>query len=221
MIHCIGSVLDGDNLGTVLGELGKLDFRDGRVTAGWAARAVKNNLQAASSGGSHARVTQVVLQKLSVNEVLMAAALPRQFSPLLISRYEPGMSYGAHVDDAFMGSPPMRTDLSFTLFLSRPEDYSGGELVIEQTDGEHGYKLDAGSLVLYPSTTLHRVEPVKSGIRIVVVGWIQSLCADPRLREILFDLARVRTSLAGQENAAGLIALLNKSYSNLLRMASV
>ncbi len=220
MIHCIGSVLDGDSLGAVLGELDGLEFRDGRVTAGWAARPVKNNLQAVSTGDSHARVLQLVLQKLAANEVLMAAALPRQFSPLLISRYEPGMSYGAHVDDAFMGTPRMRTDLSFTLFLSRPDNYEGGELVIEQMDGEHGYKLEAGSLVLYPSTTLHRVEPVKSGIRIVVVGWIQSLCADPRVREILFDLARVRMALAGQENATGLVGLLSKSYSNLLRLAS-
>jgi len=220
MIHCIGSLLDSNSLNAVLRELDGLEFRDGRVTAGWAARQVKNNLQATSTGGNYARVTQVVQQKLSVNEVLLAAALPRQFSPLLISRYEPGMRYGAHVDDAFMGTPPMRTDLSFTLFLSRPEDYAGGELVLEQTDGEHEYKLAAGSLVLYPSTTLHRVEPVESGRRTVVVGWIQSLCADPRMREILFDLSRVRVTLAGQENAAGLVALLNKSYSNLLRLAS-
>ena len=220
MIHCIDSVLDRDSLAAVLAELGGLAFADGRATAGWAARRVKNNLQAAGSGDSHARICQLVMQKLATNEVLVAAALPRQFSPLLISRYETGMSYGTHVDDAYMGSPPMRTDLSFTVFLSRPEDYAGGELVLEQTDGEHGYKLGAGSLVLYPSTTLHRVEPVGSGTRSVVVGWIQSLCVDPRLREILFDLSRVRASLAGQAQAAELAALLNKSYSNLLRLAS-
>jgi PKHD-type hydroxylase len=220
MIHCIGSVFDRESLSTLLAELSGLEFHDGRVTAGWAARRVKNNLQAASTGGSHARITKRVLEALAGNEVLLAAALPRQFSAPLISRYEPGMGYGTHVDDAFMGSPPMRTDLSFTLFLSEPGDYAGGELVIEQADGEHGYKLEAGSLVLYPATTLHRVEPVTSGRRTVVVGWIESLCADPRHREILFDLSRVRMSLAGHPEAVGLVALLNKSYSNLLRLAS-
>lgn len=119
-----------------------------------------------------------------------------------------------------MGSPPMRTDLSFTLFLSRPDDYSGGDLIMKQADGDHGFKLEAGSLVLYPPTSSHRVEPVTSGTRTVVVGWIQSLCADPRMREILFDLSRVRETLFQQDPASPMINLINKSYSNLLRLSS-
>ena len=220
MILCIGSVLDRQSLEAVHGDLGTLSFRDGRTTAGWAARPVKKNLQAVGDAAGHARICQLVLQKLAANEVLLAAALPRLFSPLLISRYEVGMSYGAHVDDAIMGSPPMRTDLSFTLFLSQPDDYAGGDLIMEQSDGDHGFKLEAGSLVLYPSTTLHRVEPVTMGTRTVVVGWIQSLCADPRMREILFDLSRVRKSLFEQDPASPMLNLINKSYSNLLRFSS-
>lgn len=220
MILCVGSILDRQSLEAMQGDLGKINFRDGRATAGWAARPVKKNLQASGETAGHTRICQLVLQKLAANEVLVAAALPRLFSPLLISRYEVGMSYGAHVDDAIMGSPPMRTDLSFTLFLSQPDDYAGGDLVMEQADGDHGFKLEAGSLVLYPSTTLHRVEPVTKGTRTVVVGWIQSLCADPRIREILFDLSRVRKSLFEQDPASPMLSLINKSYSNLLRLSS-
>jgi PKHD-type hydroxylase len=220
VIFCIASVLDGQSLESVRTDLEEIDFRDGRATAGWAARPVKNNLQSSGTTASHARITQLVLDKLCASEVLQAAALPRMFSPLLISRYEPGMSYGSHVDDAYMGSPPMRTDLSFTLFLSGPGDYSGGELIIEQPDGDHGFKLEAGSLVLYPSTTLHRVESVSAGTRTVVVGWIQSLCADSRIREILFDLSRVRLALLGHDRSSEALRLLNKCYSNLLRLSS-
>ena len=220
MFLCISSVLDRQSLEAVHRDLGEIGFRDGRATAGWAARPVKKNLQAAGDTAGHARICQLVHRKLASNEVLLAAALPRTYSQLLISRYEVGMSYGAHVDDAIMGSPPMRTDLSFTLFLSRPEDYSGGELIMEQVDGDHGFKLEAGSVVLYPSTTLHRVEPVTSGTRTVVVGWIQSLCTDARVREILFDLSRVRKTLFEQDPASPMLNLLNKSYSNLLRLSS-
>ncbi len=220
MILCIASVLDGQSLESVRTDLDGLDFQDGRATAGWAARAVKYNLQSASKTAIHARITRLVLEKLSANEVLQAASLPRTFSQLVISRYETGMSYGSHVDDAYMGSPPMRTDLSFTLFLSPPESYCGGELIFEQPDGDHGFKLEAGSLVLYPSTTLHRGESVTGGRRTVVVGWIQSLCADSRTREILFDLSRVRKTLFEQDRSSEALKLLNKCYSNLLRLSS-
>lgn len=220
MILCVSSVLDVPDLEKIRAELGQLEFRDGRATAGWAARPVKNNLQAPGDAAGHGRISKLVFQKLTANEVVAAAALPRTYSPMLISRYETGMSYGAHVDDAIMGSPPMRTDLSYTLFLSGPGDYAGGELVMEQADGDHGFKLEAGSLVLYPSTTLHRVEPVTSGTRTVVVGWIQSLCADSQMREILFDLSRVRKAMFEQDPKSEALRLLNKSYSNLLRLSA-
>jgi PKHD-type hydroxylase len=217
MILCIASVLDPAALATVRTELAGAKFEDGRRTAGWAAQSVKNNVQLPSDSTSHARVTQIAIEAISSHEVVMAAALPRAFRPPLVSRYETGMSYGRHVDDAVMGTPTMRTDLSFTLFISDPAEYEGGELVLEMPEGDHSYKLDAGSVVLYPSTMLHRVDPVVSGVRTVVVGWIQSLVADPRMREALFDLYRVRRMLFEREGKSEGLDLLNKTYSNLLR----
>jgi PKHD-type hydroxylase len=217
MILCIPSVLDASALATVRGELSGAKFEDGRRTAGWAAQSVKNNTQLAGESAAHATITKLAMDALSSHEVVLAAALPRAFRPPLVSRYETGMSYGRHVDDAVMGAPAMRTDISFTLFISDPADYEGGELVLEMPEGEHSYKLDAGSVVLYPSTALHRVDPVTRGERTVVVGWIQSLVADPRLREALFDLYRVRRSLFQREGRSEELDLLNKTHSNLLR----
>ncbi len=220
MILCIASVLDASALAKVRAELAGAKFEDGRKTAGWAARSVKNNLQLPGGTDAHRNVAQLAIDALTANEIVQAAALPRAYRPPLVSRYEAGMGYGRHVDDAVMGSPPMRTDLSFTLFISDPADYEGGELMLEMSEGDHSYKLDAGSVVLYPSTMLHRVEPVRSGVRNVVVGWIQSLVSDPRLREALFDLYRVRRTLFEREGKSEALDLLNKTHSNLLRAFS-
>jgi PKHD-type hydroxylase len=217
MILCIASVLDPAALATVRAELAGAQFEDGRRTAGWAAQSVKNNVQLSSDSASHAKVTKIAIDAMTSHEIVMAAALPRAFRPPLVSRYETGMSYGRHVDDAVMGSPAMRTDLSFTLFISDPAEYEGGELVLEMPEGDYTYKLDGGSVVLYPSTMLHRVDPVVSGVRSVVVGWIQSLVADPRMREALFDLYRVRRMLFEREGKSDALDLLNKTHSNLLR----
>ena len=220
MILCIASVLDASALAKVRAELAGAKFEDGRKTAGWAARSVKNNLQLPGGTDAHRNVAQLAIDALTANEIVQAAALPRAYRPPLVSRYEAGMGYGRHVDDAVMGSPPMRTDLSFTLFISDPADYEGGELMLEMSEGDHSYKLDAGSVVLYPATMLHRVEPVRSGVRNVVVGWIQSLVSDPRLREALFDLYRVRRTLFEREGKSEALDLLNKTHSNLLRAFS-
>jgi PKHD-type hydroxylase len=217
MILCIESVLAESTLESVRGELAGANFESGRKTAGWAAQSVKNNLQLPGADAAHARITQVVIDAMSTHEIVVAAALPRAFRPPLVSRYETGMGYGMHVDDAVMGSPPMRTDLSYTVFISGPSDYEGGELVLDMPEGEHSYKLEAGSVVLYPSTTLHRVDPVSRGVRNVVVGWIQSLVADPRMREALFDLYRARRQVFEREGKSETFDLLSKTHSNLLR----
>ena len=125
-------------------------------------------------------------QALLAHPVFKAVARPKQLVGLLVSRYRPGMEYGLHVDDAMMQG--VRTDLSFTLFLSAPEAYEGGELVIEGNDAENAIKLPAGSAVVYPTTSLHRVAPVTAGERLVVVGWVRSLIRRADQREILFDL---------------------------------
>jgi PKHD-type hydroxylase len=146
--------------------------------------------------------------------------MPKTLRPLLFSRYTSGMGYGDHVDNALMGEKPsMRSDLSFTLFLSGPADYEGGELVIEDTtQGTHAHKLDAGSLVLYESSSLHRVEPVRSGVRQVAVGWVQCLVRDPRQRQILFDLEVLRLQLFQQQGKTAQFDTLSKTASNLMRM---
>jgi PKHD-type hydroxylase len=218
MILCIGDVLTADELADIDRLLADASFVEGRRTAGWAARDVKHNLQLSSKAPQHARATAIVRAALARNQMLQSAALPRALTPLLFSRSETGMGYGAHVDNAMMGNPPLRTDLAFTLFLSSPDDYAGGALVIDEAAGEQSFKLAAGALVLYPATTLHRVETVISGVRNVVAGWVQSLVRDPRGREMLFDLDRARRALFERDGKSAEFDLLTKTYSNLLRL---
>lgn len=220
MTLCIANILSGEELSRARAALDEAEFRDGRDTAGWSARLVKNNRQLAPESGEHRRISGIVLEALQKNEVLQAAALPCSWRPPMVSRYEAGMAYGPHVDDAIMGPPAMRTDLSYTVFLSDPVTYGGGELVLEDQEGEHSFKLEAGSAVVYASTTIHRVEPVESGQRDVVVGWMQSLCPDPRHREILFDLYRLRKECFARGGKTEEFDLLSKTYSNLLRLFS-
>lgn len=220
MILCISGVLTSQELARIASSLDAAVFEDGRNTAGWSARLVKNNRQLTAGSDAHRLISDLALEAIGRNEVLQAAALPRAYRPPLVSRYETGMGYGPHVDDAIMGPPPMRTDLSYTLFLNDTDGYEGGELILEDSEGDRSYKLDAGSMVVYPSTTLHRVEPVRSGVRNVVVGWMQSLVPDPRHREILFDLYRVRNASFEKHGKSEEFDLLSKSYSNLLRLFS-
>lgn len=220
MILCIAGVLDIASLERIRAVLRDAPFVDGKATAGWVAKAVKHNLQLARDCAAHGEVTALINAALAKNETLQAAALPRELRAPIIGRYETGMSYGSHVDDAIMGEPPMRTDLAYTLFLDPPQSYDGGELVLDEAGGEAVYELEAGSLVLYPATTLHRVNEVTRGRRTVAVGWIQSLCPDPRHREVLFDLYRVRKTVYARGGKSEEFDVLCKTYSNLLRQFS-
>lgn len=202
-----------DALQSTLGDPGL--FVDGRQTAGWHARQVKRNLQARRGGVVDDALAKVEAALLA-HEVFVAAARPKAIVRLLISRYEPGMTYGTHVDDALMGG--VRTDLSFTLFLCEPESYGGGALVIDDAYGERAVKLPAGELFLYPSTTLHRVEPVTEGVRLAVVGWVRSFVRDGERREVLFDLDTALRSVHQSEGKTPLFDLLAKTRTNLLRM---
>jgi PKHD-type hydroxylase len=157
--------------------------------------------------------------------------LPKIVRAPFLSHYLPGMAYGTHVDNAVMAinqdvstekshdsnQPQMRADVSFTLFLSEPGTYTGGELVIESTQGEQSFKLPAGAMVLYPSSTLHRVETVSKGVRYAAVSWVQSLVQDPAKREILFDLATARQLLFDAYGKTKEFDLVAKTQSNLLR----
>lgn len=224
MIVAIANVLDAERLREVRQLLAQGEYVDGTQTAGWHARLVKDNRQLA--GGGQARQANAIVRKaLLENEVFRAAVLPRRLRGMLFSRYQGGNAYGAHVDDALMGAGPsaeddgerMRSDVSMTVFLSDPESYDGGELVIETTGGEQSYKLPAGSLVAYPSTTLHRIAPVTDGVREVAVGWVQSLVRAPDCREILFDLDTARRAVFEQAGKSREFDLISKSYANLLR----
>lgn len=219
MFICIGNVLNATQLQQAKDLLDDQPFESGSRTAGWSAALVKNNEQLTPSSRHYGKLQQLVADALSGNEVFALAAMPKAMRPILFSRYQAGMGYGDHVDNALMGeSPRIRSDLSFTLFLSSPDEYQGGELAIEDMQGTQSYKLDAGALVLYPSDTLHRVEPVTSGVRQVAVGWVQSLIRDPRQRQIIFDLETVRRQLFQQQGKTPQFDSLSKSVSNLWRM---
>ena len=218
-MFCIADVLSASQLRDVRQLLDEQPYQAGTRTAGWAATLVKNNEQLDPAARHYEALQKLVVSALTSNEVFVLAAMPKAMRPILFSRYSAGMGYGDHVDNAVMGDDArIRSDLSFTLFVSAPDEYGGGELAIEDTRGTQAYKLDAGALVLYASDTLHRVEPVTSGVRHVAVGWIQSLVRDPRQRQILFDLEVVRRQLFQAQGKTAQFDLLSKSVSNLWRM---
>ncbi len=190
-------------------------FSPGKATAGWHARERKHNLQARSEPAVQSLLARVA-EALTVHPLIRSAARPRAVVRLLLSRYDSGMSYGTHVDDALMDG--QRTDLSFTVFLNAPDDYDGGRLVIDEPAGERAFAMPAGDMLLYPSTSLHRVEPVTRGRRLVLVGWFRSHVRSAEAREMLFDLDRVIATLRAGGNAGESLDLLLKTRSNLLRL---
>jgi PKHD-type hydroxylase len=213
-------VLGPDDLGRVQAELAELSWVSGKRTAGAAARGVKENLQADGSLPRVKELERFVVEALRRHPLFEIAARPARISRLLFSRYEPGMTYGAHTDDALMGKgdDKLRTDLAFTIFLAARESYEGGALVIESALGEQSVKLEVGDAILYPAGSIHHVAPVASGVRLAAVGWLQSFVSDASQREILFDLAVTRTRLAQTSVAREDLLTLDKSISNLLRM---
>jgi PKHD-type hydroxylase len=176
---------------------------------------VKNNLQAGNDAALQ-KLREKLTAKIGEHPLFRMVARPKQLSPLILSRYEPGMAYGSHVDDAIMGG--MRSDVSFTLFLSDLDTYDGGALVIETSAGEEDVRLPAGSMVVYSSTTLHRVAEVTRGARLAAVGWARSFIRDPAQRELLFDLDTARQSLFQKQGKTAEFDLLSKTSANLLRM---
>lgn len=199
----------------------KAEWIDGKVTAGHQSARAKNNLQLPENHPLSLQMGEMILESLERNLLFMSAALPLKVFPPLFNRYEGGHSFGNHIDNAIRqiaGTPHrIRTDLSATLFLTNPEDYEGGELVIEDTYGVHKIKLPAGHLILYPATSLHNVRPVTKGARISSFFWIQSMVRDDGKRSILFDmdLAIQRLSEVVPEHSS--VIQLTGVYHNLLR----
>jgi PKHD-type hydroxylase len=213
-------VLGAEDLALVRDGLAAIPWRSGKRTAGAFARGVKDNLQADNSSPQIAALERFVAEALARHPLFEIAARPARLSRLMFSRYEPGMTYGDHVDDALIGpaDDKLRTDLAFTLFLAEPGAYQGGALVIETALGAQEIKLAAGDAILYPCGAIHHVAPVSEGARVAAVGWVQSFVADAGQRETLFDLSIARGRLTDGGAPREHVLLLDKSIANLLRM---
>ncbi|NOT55237.1 MAG: Fe2+-dependent dioxygenase [Deltaproteobacteria bacterium] len=219
MLVQIANLLSLDVVAHINRVLGQASWIDGRITAGHQSERVKRNLQLPEDSPAARELGAIILAALSRNALFISAALPRRIFPPLFNRYEPGMIFGAHVDNALRGSGnPLRTDLSATLFLSNPEDYDGGELLIDDTYGCHSVKLPAGHLILYPATSLHRVNPVTRGVRTSSFFWVQSFVRDDAKRTLLFDLDATTQRLTHRLQDAPELLQLTACYHNLMRM---
>ncbi|MEQ8558047.1 MAG: Fe2+-dependent dioxygenase [Henriciella sp.] len=218
MYFSVPDVLPPEDVNRVRKKAAQLDWADGRSTAGRTAKTVKSNLQADLTSDLGQGLHDFLMKAISGHSLVKRSARPKRFSRLLLSRTEGGGHYGYHVDNAIMGRDghQLRTDLSFTLFLSDPESYDGGELNMMLPAGDFDAKPAAGTLILYPSGALHQVKPVTSGSRLACVGWIESRIQRQDQRELLFDLETVRASLQSGQNEQRLV--IDKSISNLIRM---
>ncbi len=216
MILVIPDVLDADQIKQLRAKLTTLKFVDGAQTAGVAAQQVKNNLQADMASPEYGQINNWILPIIGNNELFETACLPFKFTRVRFSRYRDNMTYGAHIDEPMMGE--IRSDISFTLFLTDPGEYDGGELFMNEPGGDRAFKLKPGHMIAYPSTTLHRVAPVTRGERLVAFGWVQSLVRDAAHRETLFDLYRARIGLLERSGCEREADLVGKSRSNLMRM---
>lgn len=221
LVH-LRSILTSAAAAALLARLEDSAWGDGQATAGFQSGAVKRNLQIGPDSAEGRALGEVVLRALEASPAFLSAALPRQVFPPLFNRYDAGMGFGTHVDNAVRQVPlsgqRLRTDLSATLFLSDPASYDGGELVIEDTYGAHRVKLPAGDMVLYPSRSLHRVEPVTRGSRVASFLWLQSMVRSRDQREMLYDLDLSVQDLAARRDPNDpTVVRLTGLYHNLLR----
>lgn len=222
MLLHISDVLTPEAAAAHHAALAAAEWIDGRATAGYQSARTKHNRQLAEDHPLAQELSGQMVAALEKNPLFMGAALPLRVFPPLFNCYEGGGSFGTHVDNAVRqvtGTPHrIRTDLSATLFLTPPEDYDGGELIVEDTYGTHSVKLPAGHLVLYPSTSLHHVRPVTRGARISSFFWIQSMIRDDGQRTLLFDLDVAIQALAGEAPGHPSAVPLTGVYHNLIRM---
>lgn len=222
MLLHIAEVLTRQQVLDIRRELDAAEWADGRATAGAQGALVKRNQQLPPDSALGRHIGTQLLQRLRAHPQFVSAALPRQLHPPLFNRYEGGGHYGLHVDAAVMYPPgsagPLRSDLSCTLFLCEPEDYEGGELEVVDTYGTHEVKLPAGDLVLYPSSSLHRVAPVTAGARVCSFFWVQSLVRDDAQRGLLYELDQALQALRARIGDEAEVMTLTAHYHNLLRM---
>ncbi len=222
MLLTIDKLLNAAQLDKIHEILAKAEYEDGKVTAGMAAARVKHNQELKLPPRSVELLLRIIMSTLGHNATFRSAALPLKMADPIFARYQPGMTYGDHVDDPIMGAsgPKFRTDVSMTIFLNDADAYAGGELVIRTTWGEKRVKLNAGDAVIYPSASVHRVDPVTDGERLVCVTWIQSFVRDAARRELLFELDQAREVLLKNDPDSDTTKQVDRSYVNLLRMWS-
>ncbi len=224
MLITIADVLTAEQVGQARKMLAEANWVDGRVTAGYQAQEVKRNMQIPEGSPAAVALGEMVLGGLARSPRFMSAGLPLRVFPPMFNSYSGGQTFGTHVDTAIRqvasSGQRIRTDLSATLFLTAPEEYDGGELVVEDAYGTHSVKLPAGHMVLYPATSLHRVEPVTRGARVSSFFWVQSMVREDSQRALLFDLDTAIQRLALVQGSAEVKASgvqLTGVYHNLLR----
>lgn len=221
MLLQVPDVLTSEQVAHARRLLDSAEWVDGRVTAGRQSAQVKDNLQLPEGHPVAQELGDIILTALQGNQLFVSAALPLRVFPPLFNLYRGGQSFGNHVDNAvrqITGTPlRIRTDLSATLFLADPSEYDGGELVVEDTYGVHAVKLPAGHLILYPATSLHRVQPVTRGTRLASFFWIQSMVRDDGVRTLLFDLDTAIQRLNVDVPTHPSVVQLTAVYHNLVR----
>ncbi|HCB1500104.1 PKHD-type hydroxylase [Klebsiella oxytoca] len=220
MMYHIPAVLSPQEVHYFTTQLQQADWVDGRVTTGDQGAQVKNNQQVDTRSSLYGELQATVVAALNRSSLFFAAALPKTLSSPLFNRYQQSETYGFHVDGAVRSQAQggwMRTDLSATLFLSAPESYEGGELVVNDTYGQHSVKLPAGDLVLYPSSSLHCVTPVTLGTRVASFLWVQSMIRDDKHRAMLFELDGNIQKLKNRHGESDEVLSLLNLYHNLLR----
>ncbi len=222
MLLVIPGVLDSRKLSQVRSLLAQGRFVDGRLSAGKTAKRVKHNEELQSDARQMEQLNGLVMGPLAQHPLYQAAAMPYRVAAPYYARYTSGMSYGDHVDDPVMGPPggQYRSDISTTVFLNGPDEYEGGELVIRTTYGEQRLKPAAGDAVIYPSSSLHHIDEVISGERLVAVTWTQSMLRDPDKRELIFQLYQARENLLRTQPESEAATQVDHAYVNLMRMWS-
>jgi PKHD-type hydroxylase len=222
MLVCVPDVLSKSEVAEFRGVMDSTPWEDGRSTAGAQSAMVKNNEQLAPNGEASRRLGDRVIKALAAHPLFVSAAIPKHIFPPLFNRYGVGQHFGVHVDNAVRGDHltglRIRTDLSVTLFLSEPDEYDGGELVVEDYYGSHEVKLPAGHLVLYPATSLHTVTRITRGVRVASFFWLQSMIRDAHARSMIFDLDHAIQGLVerlGRNDAE--VVKLTGLYHNLIR----
>jgi PKHD-type hydroxylase len=222
MLLQIPAVLDPAKVAHLRDLLAHAAWADGRITAGTQSAQEKRNRQLPEEAPEATPARAMVLEALAKSGLFFTAALPQKIYPPLFNRYEAGMDFGSHIDNAVRTFPAtgqhVRTDISATLFLTDPQDYDGGELVVEDTYGSHAVKLNAGDLVLYPGTSVHHVRPVTRGARVGSFFWVQSMVRDDTRRALLFDMDGAISALRQAHGESAPVIALTGTYHNLIRM---